>query len=423
MPNSKTFTRTLLLAIAILSAVLPAFTHSASAAAIPCDLSDPNSPLTGCKAVILVSPLDTDQKTQEQVTYANLLYNVLYARGATVTRVYPWKSPCNITEGCYPYEQVKWNTAGANEVNVVDLIKGAHIFVYRGHGIKWGTNEYGGINLKTIMVDNNTIRSSLSKAANPANGLAPNAIVMLFACWATGTGNDDVYNKISITAAEARNRVNQYAEPYMTNGAGAVYADWAGNAFPQFITDLISGMTLGEAYKNYNFNPDGFTAYSYPRNPEDVTWVDYHYYAGLNQYNHSFVGNPNLKMRDLFVPRLRLVGSTTINLKVNTFHPATSPAQTFTVYVTNTQMVSFNWSAVKTYNRSWVLMPRTAGTNVKYDPLTFTITTYGLPVGTYTEQIVVSTSTANILDTPQTITMTIEAYRYPNFVFLPALSR
>lgn len=401
MPNLKKLTRTLLLVIAILSAVLPVFTRTASAAANPCDLSNPTSPLTGCKAVLVVTPIDGDtgSETLKQVGYAEQLANLLVSRGAAVTRMYhPYIANFNFT-----WDQV-YTTAS-----------GAHIFVYRCHGIAWGSGVYGGINLKTQMITNDMIRANLR--------LAPNAIVMLFACWATGTGNDDVYYKISITAAEARNRVNQYAEPYMTNGAGAVYADWAGNAFPQFITDLIGGMTLGEAYKNYNFNPDGFTAYTYPRNPEDVTWVDYHYYAGLNQYNHSFVGNPNLKMRDLFVPRLRLVGPTTINLKVNTFHPAASPAQTFTVYVTNTQMVSFNWSAVKTYNRSWVLMPRTAGTNVKYDPLAFTITTYGLPPGTYTEQIVVSTTTANILDTPQSITMTIEAVRYQNFVFMPALSR
>ena len=228
------------------------------------------------KAVLLVGPIDGDYGswTEEEKVNMDLAAEELSANGVEVHKFYAPDSD---------WEQIK---AAAD---------GAHFLMYRGHGIYWSgfpSPTVGGFCLTDNFVSSNTIRQDLH--------LAPNALVMLYGCFAAGhsSASEDAYD-IGIT--EASRRVAQYSDPFFDIGAAGYYSDWFGDAFAVYTRFLFEGQTLGEAYESYfDFNASTVHRTTHPDHPEMAMWLDKDYWSGYWQYNNAFVGLPDRTLVDLF---------------------------------------------------------------------------------------------------------------------------
>lgn len=80
------------------------------------------------------------------------------------------------------------------------------------------------------------------------------------------------------------------------------------------------------------------------------------------------------------------------------------------------------WTANKVGTASWLTLNQTSGSATPTNPGTvgFSINAAGLPPGTYTEQIRISSSTPNVENTPLITTFTLEVVDSLNTVYLPA---
>ena len=190
------------------------------------DLIQPQAlSLPPLKAVLLVGAIDGDSGPATAIEVANmrLAANVLRNNNVQVYEFYPPSGN---------WDQIK---SAAN---------GAHFFLYRGHGIYYGNiqhpDQVGGISIGGTIYSSDVIRSDIK--------LAPNAIIMLYGCYVSGSSGDD---RFSITSSEAQWRVNQYSDPFFDLGAAGYYANWFGDAFAKFLEYLFQGKTLGDAYKSY----------------------------------------------------------------------------------------------------------------------------------------------------------------------------
>jgi len=230
--------------------------------------------LSPLKAVLIVGPIDGDTGTWTEQEKANmeLAAQVLENQGVIVQRFY---TPNN-----------DWDTIKAAS-------EGAHFLLYRGHGVYWPSGpDYGGFYLKNTFIRPEQIAEDLH--------LAPNALVMLYACYAAGTSGSDTGD---IGLAEAQYRVARYSEPFLELGAAGYYANWFGNAFESFLTYLFEGQTLGEAYESYfDFNPNTVIRSYHPTYTQDQMWLDKDDWRGYWEYNHAFVGQPDKTLEDLFPP-------------------------------------------------------------------------------------------------------------------------
>ncbi len=241
-----------------------------------------NLKLRSLKAVLLVGPIDGDdgEHTKTTIEHMELTAEALESHGITVHRFYPGNS--------------EWEDIEA-------AARGAHFFVYRGHGIYDGnlpSPEVGGLYLSSGYYSPDRIRDKIA--------LAPGAIVMIYACFAAGTSSvpDDMYD---IGIEEASRRVAQYSEPFFDVGAGGYYANWYSSAFPSFINNLFEGDTLGTAYENYwDFNAETVHRTVHSNYPNLAMWVDKDYYEGdwdCWVYNNAFAGQADKTLEDLFPER------------------------------------------------------------------------------------------------------------------------
>ncbi|HEY9075183.1 MAG TPA: hypothetical protein VIO61_01475 [Anaerolineaceae bacterium] len=347
--------------------------------------------LPAMKAVLIVGPIDGDTGswTTREIANAEDTAATLAEYGV---QVYKFYTPNN------DWEQIK---AAAD---------GAHFLMYRGHGISWGGNppEVGGFALKSALISSDQIRAGLH--------LAPNAIVMMYSCFSAGGSGTDT--PPGITQAEAYRRVAQYSAPFLDMGIAGYYADWYGYAFRYFINDLFSGKTMGEAYKNFNFDPNTYTAGTYPNRPDTALWLDYHYYASQNQYNHAFVGKPNLKLSDLFTAKLEVSTKQIEAMSNNAFVPE---VKQYSVTVKNSLSLPFNWSASLVENAPWANLNTTNA--MGGEDLKVTIIPNDLQPGTYSTQVRVTSTTPGIQENEQLVTVTLHVVNYDKIVFLAALVR
>ncbi len=227
------------------------------------------------KAVLIVGPIDGDNGswTEQEKANMELAAQFLEAQGVTVHRFY---TPNN------NWEEIK--TAA----------EGAHFLLYRGHGVYWpSVPDYGGFYLKSGFVQPSQISQDLH--------LAPNAIVMLYACYAAGTSGSDTTD---IGLTEAQYRVARYSEPFLDLGIAGYYANWFGNAFEKFLTHLFAGKTLGQAYESYfDFNAATVSRTTHPTYPQAQMWIDKDNWRGYWEYNNAFVGQPDATLETLFPPQ------------------------------------------------------------------------------------------------------------------------
>ena len=326
------------------------------------------------KAVLVVGPIDGDTGawTSREIRNMERLAEELVKNGVEVHKFY---------------------TPNNDWAEIVAAASGAHFLVYRGHGISWGGNpeEVGGFALKNKFVRSAEISRDLK--------LAPNAVVMLYACYAAGTTSTDTPPGISLD--EAKRRVAQYSKPFFDAGAAAYYADWYGQAFQVFAADLFAGKTLGEAYKNFDFDPTTFSEFTHPDHPQQVLWLDSHFFADQTQYNHAFAGQPDKTLEDLFAAQMEIGPE-----KVELVAPPDAPAQEVAIQIENSQpTVTFAWNASLVEDVGWVQLTRTNG--VSGEALTFSVNPSGMEAGVYTTEVQISTETPGVLNSESSVPVTL----------------
>lgn len=133
---------------------------------------------------------------------------------------------------CFYDTAAKWT-------NIVTAAKGAHFFIYSGHGTTLGENgNVGGFCVKS-MVSSQKITEDLK--------LAKNAIVIFKSvCYGAGSSAGD--NK-DIGKAEAEKRVSEYAKPFFSVGATAYFANNMGGGVEDFLKAFFAGKSMHECYE------------------------------------------------------------------------------------------------------------------------------------------------------------------------------
>jgi hypothetical protein len=233
--------------------------------------------IPGLKAVLIVGPIDGDNGywTQQEMAHMELAAVLLEAQGVAVHRFY---TPNN-----------DWQA-------ITEAARGAHFLLYRGHGPAWNSRpDVGGFALRSRIVTPAEIASGLS--------LAPNAIVMIYACYSAGSSGMETYD---IGIDEARRRVLQYSAPFVELGIAGYFANWYGDAFEQFLRYLYMGRSLGDAYRSYfDYNPETAQHATHPDDDAIAVWLDRDNWYGYWQYHNAFLGGATATLIDLFgVPEL-----------------------------------------------------------------------------------------------------------------------
>ena len=272
------------------------------------------------KAVLLVGPIDgnTGTWTMEEIDNMDLAAQVLIDHGVEVHKFYP---------GTGTFAEIE---AAA---------EGAHFLLYRGHGVYDGIIPYpnvGGFYLSSGYYSPDRIKTNLH--------LAPNAIVMLYGCFTAGSSSAPG-DELDIGITEASRRVAQYSAPFFQIGAAGYYANWFGNAFESFLTNLFAGQTLGSAYENYfDFNAQTVYRTFHPDFPAIPMWVDKDDW-GYWQYNNAFVGLKDKKLTDLF--KLGTLGGipSSLNFQVNVFKDVIIQPTSYTIQPVNLNpTLPISWS-------------------------------------------------------------------------------
>jgi hypothetical protein len=344
------------------------------------------------KAVLIVGPIDGDDGswTSSEKQNMDLAAAELAANGVTVYKFY---APNN------DWEQIK--TAA----------RGAQFLFYRGHGIYWSpmpSPEVGGFALEGRFVSSDDIRTDLD--------LAPNAIVMLYACFSAGTSSNDAG---SISSQEAQRRVAMYSDPFLDIGAAGYYADWFGNAFQLFVRYLFEGQTLGQAYESfYDFNASTVEEYVHPQHPSMAMWLDKDFWDGKTQYDDAFAGLSNRTLTDLFGPGQMVVTPSALMYLAT---PSYAP-RSYRLSVTATGSEAFGWSAsIEPQGTSWASLQAESGDGS--GPVILTMTPAGLASGTYTTSLQIKSANSNVQDGDQTIPVMMRIVPQIHEVYLPIVNR
>lgn len=345
--------------------------------------------LAPLKAVLIVGPLvglsDDSPAVASLKTSMDLAAQVLGAHGASVFKFY---TPSN-----------DWNT-------IVNAAQGAQFLFYAGEGVGWPDGTYGGFYLRNgsgaVFISPDQIRSSLK--------LAPNAIVMINACFASGGSGTDS-NPSALTSAQAQYRVAQYSDPFFDIGASGYFADWYQAAFSTILTNLFQGMTLGDAFKNFgDFNSSTLETYTHPYHSDLAMWLDKGTYNEGSIYSYAFAGKAGARLEDLFpAPQVSL--STSL-LQVMA-DPQTS------METASVQVMNSGWSASVTSGSNWlsVLPPQTGSAGAS---VTLAVIPTGLSVGKYQGSVTVN-STSGLQ--PQTINVILDVVPKVKKVYIPVTIR
>lgn len=347
------------------------------------------SALIPLKAVLIVGPLE--EGTQAEIANMELAAAALQSYGVQVYKFY---------------------TPNDRWADIVAAANGAHFLLYRGHGLYWNGNVYtpqvGGFEVTERMYTSEEIKRDLK--------LAPNAIIMIYACFATGSSTTDPG---SITQAEAQRRVSQYSQPFFEMGAAGYYANWYGDAFKVFITNLFSGQTLGNAFKNYSdyeaSKAVALTHLAFPNLPLWLsweTWTDYPIKPPI--YNNAFVGYADKTLADLFQPGISLSTN-----QITAITKPSAPARTYQVTVQSNLGASFNWAASPAGGSTpgWVSYSPASGTNGTVLNITLTPPS---ATGKFQTSLVVQSADGKA---SQTLTLTLITTDNPRYVFLPSIRK
>ncbi len=170
--------------------------------------------------------------------------------------------------------------------DIVEESKGAHIFIYSGHG------SASLLCLSDGIVYGNTISQELK--------LHKNALVIFnHACQSAGSSSTD---KGDIGNLEALRRVGDYAKPYIDLEAGAYFANNYSNCLPSFFKSFFQRTRMQDLYidqassyekievvKRYKYDLLFEIGISSRKNNK-----------GISDYNVAYVGKPDFTVMDLF---------------------------------------------------------------------------------------------------------------------------
>jgi len=347
------------------------------------------------KAVLIVGPIngtDSSWTTREKANM-DLAAQELQANDVAVYKFYA------------PNDN--WNQIKA-------AAQGAHFLFYRGHGVYWSDMPHpivGGFSLSNgVFISSDMICSDLH--------LAPNAIVMLWGCFAAGSA--DSIDPSPINSTEARRRVAQYSDPFFDIGAGGYYANWLDDGFQMIVRYLFQGMTFGQAYETYyNASSNRFPIefYTHPDHPELAMWLgknDWSDSGGI-VYNNAFVGLPDQTLADLF--HVMTVTPSTLSYLAE----PTSPVRVFTIHVDG--ITAFNWTAsVTAADPSWISVQPLSGSSGQ--DITVVISPTGKALGTYQASIRIVAGTSELGGQEvQTIPMTMSIVDRVRATYLPVVFR
>ena len=190
--------------------------------------------------------------------------------------------------------------------------KNAHFFVYSGHGSNQGKNGTGGLVLADY-VTNDQIENELE--------LKNNAMVLFQSvCRAAGSSAGD-RGDIGVKLAEQR--VSDYAEPFIKNGASVYYANNYHEGCLEFLNYFFIGNTIEESYKkslvsrlniefikDYSYNPKYNVSISSSQPYGTVTYTHTSWVNGVKttttekvpdskSYSTAFVGKSNFNFTAL----------------------------------------------------------------------------------------------------------------------------
>lgn len=232
------------------------------------------------KAILVVGP--QEDGTTESIKKMNELVKLFRSRKIEVHTFYDQKADWTL---------------------IKEAAKNAHFFVYSGHGTKLGENgTTGGLCLKsTISV----------KEMQQDLQLAPNALVLFQSvCMGAGSSAGD---DTDIGIKEAEKRVSEYAQTFYKSGAGAYYANNYTDGCFRFLSAILDGKSLQDAFltslfstqkveltKEFMFNKSQIISLAtddskgisirttYTNGVKKVEKI-----PSVKSYNSAFVGNPN----------------------------------------------------------------------------------------------------------------------------------
>jgi hypothetical protein len=346
------------------------------------------------KAVVFTGPIDGDNGdwTLDEIANAKLAAAALRTYGVSVQEFYP-------------------NQANGTWENIKAAANGAHILIYRGHGVYWGDMPYppvGGFYLKNgVFVSNEMIRTELHPAKN--------FIVMLYGCFTAGSAGND---PISIDLTEAKRRVAMYASPFFDLGAAGYYADWFGEAFPSYINALFQGKTQRQAYEGFFDYASSLTwrgtLPGYSANSLYLGWDNW--YDPKPNWNDAFAGQAERTLVDLFDTRMQLSTTQVTYLAESIF-----PAQTFPVTISSSSDTSFHWSVSSSTLPAWLTVVGPAegesgeALQLRIDP--------ALVGGVESVNLQVQAASAEVTNGSQVITTALKVVPQVWFTYLPGLGR
>ncbi len=340
------------------------------------------------KAVLIVGPIDGDTGswTLEEIANMRLAENELKAHGVNVATFY---TPNN-----------DWNQIKA-------AASGAHFLLYRGHGINWGGTPMtvGGFSLKSGLYSSDQIRRDIK--------LAPNAIVMLYGCFTTGSAGGE-YN---LSSAEAQRRVTMYASPFIDNGVAGYYANWFGSAFQSLLSYLFQGQTLGQAYQSYfDYKASGIERYAFPQHTNLALWLDKDNWGPGNVYDYAFAGRPNDTLETLFGTQM-LASPQPVSYRA----PLGAATHQQALHVDGTTGLQFTWNASLTSTTTWARLSATSGTSGA--STTITLDPSGLKDGVYTTSLHITSATPGVANNDQMVAVTLTVVDYQFIFYLPIMAK
>lgn len=342
------------------------------------------------KAVLVVGPLDENgPQTSQQKVNMDTVADELESHGVAVHRFY---TPNN-----------DWD-------QIVAAARGAHFFLYRGHGVYQPPMPYptvGGFALHDRFIRPDTIRSDLE--------LSPGAIVMLYGCFTAGTSALD---EGGISSEEARHRVSEYSAPFVDGGAAGYYANWFDDAFQQLVRYLFQGMTLGQAYESF-YDHDPATVERYPYSDQSALsmWLNKDFWWDAWQYNYAFVGQPDETLQSLFgFPEMEVNPAEIVHVA-----DRKSPPLTFNLSIGNTGPGDFTWTATLAREARWLEAQTLSGSSGQ--DLNITIDPTVKKPGSYRIDIHIVADDPGIQNGEQTVSITLHVKEELYVTFLPTIRR
>jgi hypothetical protein len=173
--------------------------------------------LKNIKVVIVVGPVE--EMTDEFINQQKKLSGLLKSIGIQVKEIYP------------PND---WKT-------LVHEAEGANLFIYSGHGSKFGKNNVaGGICLSDGIWNPDQLKADLQ--------LSKNALILFnHVCGGAGSSASD---KNDIGINEAIKRVSDYSKPFFEIGAKAYYANNYNYSLISFIKSFLNGNCIQDIHNS-----------------------------------------------------------------------------------------------------------------------------------------------------------------------------